>query len=281
MSLKRILTLQDISCVGKCALTVALPIISAMGIEACPVPTALLSNHTAFDGYKIFDLTNQMEAIKSEFIKQAFTFDGIYTGYLGSLEQIETVSSFIDTFKEEGSVVLVDPVMGDNGKLYSGVHKDFPKRMRSLCQKADIIVPNVTEAGFLLGQNSALTYSSLEEIKSSLKELTDLGVDFCVLTGVELEGKCGACGYKKSTDEFYSFLMPKIQRTFHGTGDIFASILFSAVVRGASCEKALNLAVKFTFDSMQATVDNPDARWYGVDFETVLSRLCAAESDFT
>ncbi|MBR2860947.1 MAG: pyridoxamine kinase [Clostridia bacterium] len=271
--MKRIVTLQDISCVGKCALTVALPIISACGIEACPIPTTLLSNHTAFDSFESFDLTDNSVKIIEQFIKHDFTFDGIYTGYLGSVDQVNVASNFIDRFRRSNSPVLVDPVMGDNGRLYSGIGADLPEKIKELCLKADIIVPNVTEASFLLGKDGSLEYSSLEDVKTVLMKLTDAYCPVCVLTGVELSGKSGAVAFNARTNEFYCCLKQKIDRVFHGTGDVFASVLFSCIVNEKPLEKALETAVNFTFEAMMASVNNPDSVWYGVDFETVLPIL--------
>lgn len=268
--MKRIVTLQDISCVGKCSLTVALPIISAMGIEACPLPTALLSNHTAFDSFQFFDLTDKMQKIHAEFKKQNFKFDGIYSAYLGSKEQVDIVSQFIDDFD---TLTLVDPVMGDHGKLYSGFDKEFPKVMRKLCSKANIIVPNITEAGFLLGYDSALEYKTSIELKGFMQRLCDIGPEICVITGVEFDNKLGAAIYNKTTDEFDVYLKDKISRTFHGTGDIFASVLFSSLINDMPIKDSLTLAVEFTYLSMEATIKNSDSSWYGVDFETVLPHL--------
>ncbi len=279
--MKRIITLQDITCVGKCALTVALPVISAMGIEACPLPTALLSNHTAFDSFKIFDLHDKMQEIIPELKNQGFKFDGIYSAYLGSKEQVDTVCDFIDKFKEENTLVLVDPVMGDNGKLYAGFDDDFPKEMQKLCKKADIIVPNVTEASFLLNKGGKLLYPDANWLMLQMERLCELGPKVCVLTGVELNGKVGAAIYDKTTGEFYCYLKEKIDRTFHGTGDLFASTLFSALVKGYSNKVALKLAVEFTYSAMQATVNNADACWYGVDFESVLPKLISMQNEIT
>ncbi len=271
--MKRIVTLQDISCVGKCSLAVALPIISSMGIETCPIPTALLSNHTAFNSFCFYDLTEQMQGILDEFKKQKFTFDGIYSAYLGSKEQVNVVCNFIDNFKSTNTLTLIDPVMGDHGKLYSGFDKSFPDAMKNLCAKADIIVPNVTEAGFLLGKDGALTYTSIQDIKEYAHSLCALGPKICVITGVEENNKLGAVIYNSETDEFDFYLRDKIQRTFHGTGDVFASVLFSCLIKGRSIKESLKSAVDFTYLSMEATVKNPDSNWYGVDFETVLPAL--------
>lgn len=271
--MKRIVTLQDISCVGKCSLSVALPIISAMGIEACPLPTALLSNHTAFDSFKFFDLTKEMQSITDQFKEQKFQFDGIYSAYLGSKEQVDVVCQFIDAFKKHGTVTVVDPVMGDNGKLYSGFDKSFPQVMKTLCSKADIIVPNVTEAGFLLGKEGVLEYTQTDHIKEYARQLCQLGPKICVITGVEANNKLGAAIYNRETDEFDVYLLDKIKRTFHGTGDIFASVLFSCLVKNQPLKKSLECAVTFTYRAMEATMKNPDSNWYGVDFESVLPTL--------
>lgn len=278
--MKRIITLQDISCVGKCALTVALPIISLMGIEACPLPTALLSNHTAFESFKFFDLHKEMEEIIPELKKQGFNFDGIYSAYLGSKEQVDTVCSFIDEFKNENTLVLVDPVMADNGKLYPGFDKSFPEEMKKLCKKAHIIVPNITEAAFLLGKNGKLEFNKIEDLKEPMQMLCDIGPEICVLTGVESDNKLGGVVYNKKTDEFYYLLKDKIHKTFHGTGDLFASVLFSCLINGLHEKKALKVAVEFTYSAMEATMRNKDAAWYGVDFETVMPQLLELTKEF-
>lgn len=279
--MKRIITLQDITCVGKCALTVALPVISAMGIEACPLPTALLSNHTAFESFKVFDLHKNMQEIIPELKHQGFNFDGIYSAYLGSKDQIDTVCDFIDEFKDKNTLVLVDPVMGDNGKLYSGFDSDFPEKMKELCKKADIIVPNVTEASFLLGKSGSLFYTSHNGLMLHMERLCNLGPKIAVLTGVEINGKVGSAIYDKTTGEFYCLLKEKIDRTFHGTGDLFASVLFSALIKGYTNKQALKLAVEFTYSAMKTTVNNKDAAWYGVDFETVLPELILKQNEIT
>lgn len=279
--MKRIITLQDISCVGKCALSVALPVISAMGIEACPLPTALLSNHTAFESFKFFDLHRKMEEIIPELKKQGFTFDGIYSAYLGSKEQVDTVCDFIDEFKNKDTIVLVDPVMADNGKLYSGFDKSFPEHMKKLCKKAHIIVPNITEASFLLDKGGRLEFNGIEDLKDLMKRLCDLGPETSVLTGIEADNKLGAAIYNSKTNAFDIYLKDKIHKTFHGTGDLFASVLFSCLIKGAKEKQALKAAVEFTYSAMEATIKNKNAAWYGVDFETVLPRLFSLTKEFS
>lgn len=268
--MKRIITMQDISCVGKCSLTVALPIISSYGIEACPIPTALLSCHTAFKNFEYFDLKNEAGRIIRSLKDNELTFDGIYTGYLGSNEQISLAKELICGFKTDNSIIAVDPVMGDNGKLYSGIDSQMPKEMLSLIEKADIITPNTTEAGFLLGLNRGL--NETDNIADCAKKLTGLGCDTAVITGISENGKTGAAVYKKSTDTFFTVMHERIPGVFHGTGDVFASVLFSSLINSVTLEKSVKNAVDFTVKAMKNTVCDENARWYGINFESVLKK---------
>ena len=199
--MKRIVTMQDISCIGKCSLTVALPIISAMGIETAILPTAVLSTHTMFKGFTFHDLTNELEPIISHWEKEGFTFSAIYTGYLGSMEQIAIAKHFIDT-TEGNPLVIVDPCMADAGKLYTGFTLEFVEEMKHLCEKADIICPNITEACLLLHQPYKESFSE-EEIKKMLKELCKFGSQKAIITGVSLqENSIGAYGYDANTNTY-------------------------------------------------------------------------------
>ena len=209
--MKRIVTMQDISCIGKCSLTVALPIISAMGIETAILPTAVLSTHTMFKGFTFHDLTNELEPIISHWKKEEFTFSAIYTGYLGSMEQIAIAKHFIDT-TEGNPLVIVDPCMADAGKLYTGFTLEFVEEMKRLCEKADIICPNITEACLLLHQPYKESFSE-EEIKKMLKKLCKFGSQKAIITGVSLqENSIGAYGYDADNDAYLSTLDEK-QRT--------------------------------------------------------------------
>ena len=173
--LKRIVTIQDISCFGKCSLTVAHPILCAMGLETAVIPTAVLSTHTyQFKDYTFRDLTSDIPAIATHWKSLNLQFNGIYTGYLGSTEQVQIVSDFFDTFRNEHTSIIVDPVMGDAGKLYAGFTADFVQKMKALCKKADIIAPNMTEAALLLDRPYRTDYTEAE-IQELLKKLTDLG----------------------------------------------------------------------------------------------------------
>ena len=269
--MKRILTVQDISCVGKCSLTVALPIISSFGIEAAILPTATLSTHTAFKGFTFHDLTSDIAPICKHWKEQNIEFDGIYTGYLGSAEQIDLV---LDIFRDfgEGKLKFVDPAMGDNGSLYPGFDKAFAKNMARLCAAADIIVPNLTEACFMLDKPYVASGYTREYIENMLRSLTDLGCPRAVLTGVGFnENELGCYGYDSTTGEFFFDANERISQSFHGTGDIFASVCFSSMINGKTPEESCAIAADFVCDSMKATLDDDRPIWYGVHFEKVLA----------
>ena len=203
--MKRIVTIQDISCVGKCSLTVALPIISAMGIETAVIPTAVLSTHTAFKNFTYRDLTGDLPKIAKHWKQEKFNFDGIYTGYLGSIEQIDILKEFFKQFKTPDNFIFIDPVMADNGKLYAGFDAKFVKEMKKLCKMADIIVPNLTEASYMLEKEYKEIYSE-QEIKDILIELSNLGPKYVVLTGVSFkDNKLGVMSYNKETNEFFTY----------------------------------------------------------------------------
>ena len=271
--MKRMITIQDISCMGKCSLTVALPIISAMGTEACVIPTAVLSNHTAFDSFTFCDLTEEIPPIAETWKNQGEDFSCIYTGYLGSERQLSIVSDFIDSFGNN-ALVFIDPVMGDFGKLYSGFDEGFAKKMAELCKKADVIVPNMTEACYLLGEPFK-DVTGEDETKDILRRLCLLGAKKAVLTGiVPCEGMMGAVMYDSERDEFFSHFAKRTNKTFHGTGDVFASACVGGLCRGMTLEESLTLAVDFTAECARITLEDPDARWYGVNFESAIPWLC-------
>ena len=268
--MKRIMTVQDISCVGKCSLTVALPIISAAGVEAGVLPTAVLSTHTAFSKFTFKDLTDEITPIKETLLELNIDFDAIYTGYLGSFYQLELVEGFIDSFKKKDSFVLIDPVMADNGKLYSGFTPEFAARMAKLCAKADLVLPNLTEASFMLG----IPYNpDCDEnyIRALLKDLTRLGSPKAALTGISFEeNKIGVYYYDSEADKYYYYANEKLPTSYHGTGDIYASAALGAIMRGISIEDSLSVAVDFTLECMKKTEADPTHRFYGVNFESAL-----------
>ncbi len=269
--MKRVLTIQDISGVGKCSLTEALPIISAAGIECSVLPTTVLSTHTAFEGFTFRDLTDDIPTIADHWAALGLEFSSIYTGYLGSIRQVEFVENIIDRFRNEDTLVVVDPAMADNGKLYAGFAPEFVGAMKGLCAKADVLVPNITEASFLLGEEYVADGYSEEYIQSLLKKLADLGPRYVVLTGVSYEDdKLGAAAYDKETDTYFTYFTPKEPKSFHGTGDLFASALVGALENSFSLEESIQIATEYTLASLRATLKDPEGRWYGVNFEEAI-----------
>jgi pyridoxine kinase len=260
--------------VGKCSLTVALPIISAMGTEAAVIPTAVLSTHTAFPSFTFCDLTKEIAPICEHWKSAGIDFDAIYTGYLGSFEQIELTEKLIADFKKEGTTVVVDPAMADGGKLYKGFTEAFAKRMALLCGKADIIVPNITEASFMLGVPYVDSGYDEAYIKDMLVKLTQLGCKTAVLTGVSFEeGKLGVMSYNSESGEYFSYFRERIPESFHGTGDVYASTLVGALMRDKIIEESLMIATDYTVESIKATIKNSPDRKYGVNFEEMMPYL--------
>lgn len=278
--MKRIVTIQDISCVGKCSLTVALPIISAMGIETAVIPTAVLSTHTAFKNFTYRDLTGDLPKIAKHWKQEKFNFDGIYTGYLGSIEQIDILKEFFKQFKTPGNFIFIDPVMADNGKLYAGFDANFVKEMKKLCKMADIIVPNLTEASYMLEKEYKEIYSE-QEIKDILIELSNLGPKYVVLTGVSFkDNKLGVMSYNKETNEFFTYFKEKIPAKYHGTGDIFASTLVGAITNNNTLEEGLKIAVDYVWETINDTYKTNKKDAYGVNFETKIPYLINRISNY-
>ncbi len=268
--MKRILTVQDISCVGRCSLTVALPIISAAGVEAGILPTAVLSTHTQFSSFTFCDLTDEIEKISLEFKKHEIDFDAIYTGYLGSFRQLSLVSELFDRHKSSKCKIVIDPVMADNGSLYKGFTEEFAKEMANLCGKADLIVPNLTEASFMLGIPYNPSYDE-EYIRSLLKSLAGLGCKEVALTGISFDkSKLGVYYYNSESDEYFYYCNDYLPVSYHGTGDIFASSVVGALMRGHSTPSALKCAVDFTLECIKCTMNDECRRFYGVNFEEAL-----------
>ncbi len=273
--MKRILTVQDISCVGKCSLTVALPIISAMGVEAAVLPTAVLSTHTAFKkGFTFRDLTEDIPPIAKHWQAEHIGFDAIYTGYLGSFEQLRLMEGLIADFQSDGTLVFIDPVMGDYGKLYPGFTPEFAKAMAALCGKADIIVPNMTEAAFMLDIPYRDHGYSVADIQDILRKLTTLGAKCAVLTGISFEdGKVGVMAYDSVQDRFLEYYNDRVAVSYHGTGDVFASTCVGALMNGKSLDDSLRIAADYTAECIRLTEAEPNHNWYGVNFETAIPSL--------
>ena len=274
MTYKRILTIQDISCVGQCSLTVALPILSACGLETAILPSAVLSTHTAgFSGFTVRDLADDMPAIRDHWVKEGLKFAAVYTGYLGSTEQIDMVISIMDSCGEEGCLRIVDPAMADNGKLYPAFDSAYVDAMKRLCAASDFVVPNITEACFLTGIEYRETYDRAY-IDALLKGLTALGCKNVILTGISYrEGYTGIVVLENGVYNYYEH--PLLPNSCHGTGDIYASAFVGALVQGKSAFEAAAIAGDYTVEAIRytATVDN---HWYGAAFEPVLGKLIDA-----
>ena len=274
MSYKRVLTIQDISCVGQCSLTVALPIISACGAETCVLPSAVLSTHTGgFTGYTFRDLTEDMPSIKDHWVKENLKFDAIYTGYLGSTKQIDYVADIMAAVGNEDCVKVVDPAMADNGKLYYGFDMDFVESMKGLCAKADYVMPNITEACFLTGVEYKEEYDRTY-VDLLLDKLTALGCKNIIFTGISYEaGKTGVVVLENGEYSYYEH--DKLPNSCHGTGDIYASAFVGALMREKTAFDAAKIAADYAVECIKYTA-GLDNHWYGAAFEPVLGKLIAA-----
>ena len=269
--MQRILTIQDVSCFGQCSLTVALPIISACGIETCILPSAVLSTHTGgFKGFTFRDLTEDMPLIEEHWKKENIKFDAVYTGYLGSAKQIDYVKNIYSTCAREGAVLVVDPAMADNGKLYVGFDMDFVAKMRELCEKSDYLLPNLTEACLLVGEEYKEEYDE-KYIDTVLSKLAKLTSGTIVLTGVSFEkNKTGVLVFEKGKKQYYEH--EKLEKGCHGTGDIYASAFVGALARGKSAFESAKIAADYTVLCIKATQNDPE-HWYGARFEVALPEL--------
>lgn len=273
--MKRVLTIQDISCLGKCSLTIALPVISALGAETVILPTAVLSTHTMFKNFTCKDLSDQIGPIAAHWKSEGVAFDAIYTGYLGTAEQIDQIKELFRNFRGEDTVIIVDPVMADNGKLYPAFDMDYVKKNAELCAEADIIVPNITEASLMTGMEYREEYDE-SYVKELLARLNELGAGISVLTGVSLEkGKTGVMGYERETGEYYIYQNRRIDAAYHGTGDLFTSTCVGQILRGLNWRDAMRIAADYTAHTIEVTLQNPDKPWYGVDFEATIPELLA------
>jgi len=277
MAQKRVLAIHDISCFGRCSLTVAIPIISSTGAECTAMPTAVLSTHTGgFTGYTYRDLTDDLLPILEHWRTLGLRFDSIYTGFLGSFEQIDIVSKIFDELRNESTLIIVDPVMADNGELYPIFSKDFPGGMRKLCEKADVIIPNITEAVLLLGEEYVKGPYTEEYIEGLLKRLGKICPKRIILTGVFFnEAHLGAAAYDAGTGKISYSFHELIPGYYHGTGDVFGSVVVSALMNGSDLKEANAAAVEFTAESIERTkASGADIR-FGVDFEEGLGKLIA------
>ena len=277
--MKRLLTIQDLSCVGQCSTTVALPLVSACGVECAVLPPAMLSNHTAagFKGWSFCDLTSELPKVESKWVEQGIAFDAFYTGYVCE-SHIDPILSIMRTCANPGAIRIVDPAMADNGVLYRGFASDFPSKMARLCKDADYLLPNLTEAAFLTGEDpsffgavngAGVPRPQREDIERLISKLHGLGVKTVVLTGVSFDEAHLGIAVSDGESVGYDFNL-RNPRNSHGTGDVFASVFAGAILRGKAPLEAAALAA----DIVCAAIDATDpAHWYGVSFEKVIPIL--------
>ncbi len=271
MNYRRILTIQDISCVGQCSMTVALPILSACAQETCILPSAVLSTHTGgFSFPAIRSLADFLPDTMAHWEKENISFDAIYTGYLGSIELIRCTEDIVAAMVTPGGKIIVDPAMADNGKLYPGFDLAYAAAMSQLCGRADVVLPNVTEAALITGMEYRETYDEAY-IHTLVKKLHALGAKHVVLTGVGYEP--GQTGVVVSGGEtYFHYRHPRLSKSFHGTGDIYASAFVGSWMGGKSMEDAAAIAADFACKCIENTMDDP-SHWYGTKFETALPWL--------
>lgn len=270
--MKRVASIQDISCLGRCSLTVALPVLSAMGVECAVIPTAVLSTHTIFPDFTCRDLTEEILPIARHWKSQNLSLNAICSGYLASPQQAEAVCEAFDLLRSEDTVIVVDPAMADHGKLYKPFASDFPQEMKKVCARADVLLPNLTEA-CLLADTPYRQEMDEPFVRSLLQKLSELAPQV-VLTGVSFDDHhLGAMTYDRKTGRFFSYFNEKIPKTFHGTGDLFTATVLGSMIRGSSLEEAVTLAVDFTLECIRSTCADPSAQWYGVEFEKALPWL--------
>ena len=273
--MKKVFAIHDISGIGKCSLTAALPIISAAGVECCPIPTAVLSTQTGdIDGYTFRDLTQDLENYIHHWKILGIEPDCIYSGYLGSKSQIDIISNLIDETKEYNPLIVIDPAMADFGELYRGFTNDFAGKMKKLCKKADIIVPNITEASILTGKEYKGAPHEKEYINSLVFALQkEFSCHIC-LTGVSLnENELGLCVLNKDGSEPFYIASSLIKGRYYGTGDIFASSLVACLMNDLSLENSAAKALEFTHASIEACFNDKTDPRFGVPFEKCLKIL--------
>ena len=275
---KRALAIHDISCVGRCSLTVALPILSAAGVNTSVIPTALLSTHTGeFTGYTHLDLSDQLLPIAKHLSTLGLHFDAFYSGYLASAGQVNIILEIVDMLCDDHTRIFVDPAFADHRKLYTNMDTSMPSQMRRLCTRAHTIIPNFTEASFLLGKPYLAGGYDDAYVQSLAAELALLGPQSVVITDVRVrDGQTGVAVYQKETRAFKLFYGQKFDGIFYGTGDAFASFLIACMLGGLPLEKAARTALDCTHEAIRLTLEGGEPLRYGVQFERVLPQLIDA-----
>ena len=272
---KKIAAVHDLSGMGRVSLTVVIPILSSMGFQVCPLPTAVLSSHTQYPEFSILDLTDEMPRIIAEWKKLDIQFDAFYTGYLGSPRQIQIVSDFIDDFRQPDCLVVVDPVLGDNGRLYTNFDESMIREMRHLAAKADVITPNLTELFYLMDKPYKADNTD-EELKSYLRLLSDAGPQVVIITSVPVHGeshKTSVYAYNRVGDRYWKITCPYLPAHYPGTGDTFTSVITGALLQGDSLPIALDRATQFILQGIRATFGYEYDNREGILLEKVLHNL--------
>lgn len=274
-NVRRIAAIHDLSGIGRTSLMAVIPILSTMGFNVCPLPTAILSNHSQYPDFSFLDLTEEMPKIIDQWEKLGVNFDAIYTGYMGSPRQIEIVCGFIERFRRDETLVVVDPVLGDNGHLYSKMTQEMVEQMRRLARRADVLTPNLTEAFALLARPYK-TDCTTEELKDLIAELSEMGPDTVIITGVPVPGQSGLTSViarSKSDLRTWKVTCPYLPAHYPGTGDSFTSVITGSLLQGDSLPIALDRAAQFILQGIRSTfgykMDNRD----GILLERVLPNL--------
>lgn len=272
---QKIVAIHDLSGVGRVSLSVVIPILSTMGFCVCPLPTAILSNHTQYPHFSFLDLTDEMKKIISQWQKLNTSFDAFYSGYLGSPEQIQIIKNFISDFKKKDNLVVIDPVLGDNGKLYTNFGPEMVTEMRDLIKVADVITPNLTELFYLLGKPYQVEIDN-ETLKSHLLELSEKGPEIVIITNVPVIGdphKTSVYAYNRIGNRFWKVTCPYLPTHYPGVGDAFTSVITGALMQGESLPMALDRATQFCYQGIRATFGYEYDQREGILLEKVLRNL--------
>lgn len=273
----RLAAIHDLSCFGRAALTVVIPILSTMGIQVCPLPTAVFSTHGAFPGYKCIDLTEQLQALIDHWKAIGIEFDAIYSGFLNSARQIDMISNFIQDFLREDRLIVIDPVLGDDGKLYGVTGHDMVEKMQAYIRLAHVITPNLTEAALLLDTSYKPDIRE-RELKEWCLRLTEKGPQIIIITSVPVlhaENQTAAIAYSCRDRRFWKVCSEYIPTKFPGTGDAFTSVITGSLLQGNSLPMALDRAVQFVSKAIRVTFDHNSPIREGVLLERVLQHLRA------
>lgn len=274
-SVRRIAAVHDLSGVGRVSLTVVIPILSTMGFDVCPLPTAILSNHTQYENFTFLDLTDEMPAIIDHWEKLGVDFEAIYTGYLGSPRQIRIVADFIERFRTPDTLVVVDPVLGDNGRLYNKITDEMVSEMRTLAARADVLTPNLSELFALLNEPFRSECTG-DELKAAITELTNSGPDTVIITGVPVQGKpnlTSVIARSRTDGRTWKVTCPYLPAHYPGTGDVFTSVITGSLLQGDSLPIALDRAAQFILQGIRATFGYQTDNREGILLERVLQNL--------